>query len=129
MRRINRDLAAAELPPLEWYDVLLALEEAPGHRLRLSELADAALLSRSGMTRLADRLEAAGLLRREVCPNDRRGAFAALTSKGLDLLHASWPVFSGSVRDRFESYLTEEETAVLIRAFDRILEAEEDAAG
>src|SRR3712207_2736179 len=73
--RIERDLAADEPDlPLTWYDVLVALVGAPDHRLRLRDLADQALLSRSGLTRLVDRLERAGLLRREPDPSDRRGA-------------------------------------------------------
>lgn len=70
---IEQELKQAELPSLEWYDVLFALKEAPKHCLRLSELAEAVLLSRSNLTRLVDRLESAGLLKRENCPTDRRG--------------------------------------------------------
>ncbi|HEY9742503.1 MAG TPA: MarR family transcriptional regulator, partial [Coleofasciculaceae cyanobacterium] len=72
---IEQELAQAGLPPLAWYDVLFALYEAPDHRMRLHELADAIVLRRSNLTRLVDRLEAAGLVCRKSCPTDRRGAF------------------------------------------------------
>jgi DNA-binding MarR family transcriptional regulator len=64
-KRINRDLAEAGLPDLTWYDVLWTLHRADGRRLRIRELADAAVLSSTGMTRFVDRLEGEGLVRRE----------------------------------------------------------------
>src|SRR3954469_17570573 len=90
--RIERDMAAAGVIPLTWYDVLIELYEAPGRRMRLHELADAVVLSRSGLTRLVDRLEQAGLLTREVDRTDRRGAFAVLTEAGVDSMRAAWPI-------------------------------------
>ena len=75
-KRINRDLAEAGLPDLTWYDVLWTLHRADGRRLRIRELADAVVLSSTGMTRFVDRLEAGGLVRREAVPGDRRGAYA-----------------------------------------------------
>ena len=68
VERIEAALAEAELPPLAWYDVLWAVREVPGRRLRQSRLADAVVMSRSGLSRLVDRIEAAGLLRREASP-------------------------------------------------------------
>ena len=65
-------LAAGGLPPLAWYDVLWALRRAPGRRLRMAELAESLTISRGGLTKLADRLEAAGLLRREPAADDGR---------------------------------------------------------
>ena len=79
---IERGLLEAGLPPLSWYDVLLELSAAPGCRLRMHELARAVVLSRSGLTRLVDRLAKAGLLRREPDPEDGRGSFAVLTEEG-----------------------------------------------
>ena len=79
---IERDLRGAGVISLTWYDVLIELAEAPDHRLRLHELARAVVLSRSGLTRLVERLGAAGLIAREPCPDDRRGAFAVLTAEG-----------------------------------------------
>jgi DNA-binding MarR family transcriptional regulator len=96
-KRINRDLAEAGLPDLTWYDVLWALHRADGRRLRIRELADAVVLSSTGMTRFVDRLEAAGLVRREAVPGDRRGAYAVITKEGSALLRRMWPIYA---RDR-----------------------------
>src|SRR5437899_171102 len=79
IRRIEHELAATGTIPLTWYDVLIELYEAPDNRMRLHELADAVVLSRSGLTRLLDRLERAGLIEREIAEADRRGAYAVLT--------------------------------------------------
>ena len=77
--------------PLGWYDVLLQLAEAPDHRLRMAELAERVLLSRSGLTRLVDRLAAEGLVTREPFPGDARGLYTVLTDAGLARLRAAAP--------------------------------------
>ena len=111
------------LLPLEHYDVLLCLKRAPGggQRLRLSELADAVTLSRSGLTRLVDRLEKAGLLRREACSTDRRGAFAVLTQKGAGALRRTWPAYARAIQEHFARHLSDKEAGILALAFGRIL--------
>jgi DNA-binding MarR family transcriptional regulator len=101
IRAIERDLAREELPPLGWYDVLFALYEAPERRLRIHELADAVVLSRSGLSRLVDRLEAAGLLRRAAVAGDRRGAYAEITRDGIRTLRRIWPVYSRCIAEHF----------------------------
>jgi DNA-binding MarR family transcriptional regulator len=119
--RIERDLAAVEPDlPLTWYDVLVALVGAPDRRLRLRELADEVLLSRSGLTRLVDRLEAAGLLHREPDPTDRRGAFAVLTESGYDALRRTWPSYARSIQEHFARHLSDDEATLLAQALDRI---------
>src|SRR5712691_5660891 len=65
-----------------WYEVLLHLNRSPEGRMRMQDLADLALQSRSGLTRVVDRMEAAGLVSREVCPSDRRGILAVITPEG-----------------------------------------------
>jgi DNA-binding MarR family transcriptional regulator len=117
---IERDLAAAGRVPLTWYDVLVALSEAPGERLRLHELADRVVLSRSGLTRLVDRLEAAGLLRREACPTDRRGAFAVLTPEGAATLRQTWPTYAHGIATHFARHLTEAEAGTVATALERV---------
>ncbi len=97
IRRIEAELAAAGLPPLGWYDALWALYSAEGRRLRIHELADAVVLSRTGMSRLVDRLETAGHLRREPVPGDGRGAYAAITDEGVELLRRMWPVYARGI--------------------------------
>jgi DNA-binding MarR family transcriptional regulator len=101
-KRINRDLAEAGLPDLTWYDVLWALRSADGRRLRIRELADAVVLSSTGMTRFVDRLEAEGLVRREAVPGDRRGAYAVITKEGTDLLRRMWPIYARGIANYFE---------------------------
>jgi len=68
--------------PLTWFDVLLQLDSAPEGRLRMQALADSVVLSRSGLTRLVDRMEKAGLVGREHSSEDRRGYYAVITSEG-----------------------------------------------
>lgn len=119
--RIEQDLKQANLPPLEWYDVLFALKEVPDQRLRLSELADAVLLSRSNLTRLVDRLEAAGLLRRETCPTDRRGAYAVLTPEGLAMQQTMWQVYSQGIATYFGDRLSDAEVETMMQALSAIL--------
>jgi DNA-binding MarR family transcriptional regulator len=86
VRRLEADLVEHHDLPLAWYDVLVQLAEAPSRRLRMTELADAVLISRSGLTRLVDRMVAARYIRREPAPDDARGAFAVLTEEGYDKL-------------------------------------------
>ena len=119
---IERDLARAEgaLLPLTWYDVLLALVEAPERRLRLHELARRVVLSRSGLTRLVDRLEAAGLLRREPDPTDGRGAYAVLTDEGRAALRRTWPAYAAGIVEHFARHLTEDEARVIAAALGRV---------
>ncbi len=117
---IERELAADDLVPLTWYDVLVALWEAPGRRLRLNELARAVVLSRSGLTRLVDRLERAGLLSREPCPEDRRGAFAVLTREGEAALRRAWPVYARGIDRHFGRFLDDGEAPVVAAALDRV---------
>lgn len=121
---IERDLAAAGLMSLTWYDVLVALWEAPDHRLRLSELATAVVLSRSGLTRLVDRLEAAGLLRREPSPGDRRGAYAVLTAEGRAAQLRAWPVYARGIANHFARDLSMEEVTILANALNRVARSE-----
>ena len=100
-KRISHDLADAGLPDLTWYDVLWTLYRAEGRRLRIRELADAVVLSSTGMTRFVDRLEAAGLVRREAVPGDRRGAYAVITKDGIDLLRRMWPIYARGIATYF----------------------------
>lgn len=106
--------------PLGSYEVLLHLGDAPGRRLRMTDLAERVLLSRSGLTRLVDRLERDGLIRRESCPSDARGTNAVLTDEGLDRLRAAAPVHLRGVREHVVDLLTPEEVAVLATALGRV---------
>jgi DNA-binding MarR family transcriptional regulator len=121
VEKIQEKLSAAHLPPLEWYDVLLELKEAPDRRLRLSELAERVLLSRSNLTRLLDRLENNGLLQRQRCPSDRRGAFAVLTEAGTEMQEKMWAVYSEGIAEYFGNLLSDEEVQVMQQALKKIL--------
>jgi DNA-binding MarR family transcriptional regulator len=101
LRAVERDLAHAGLPPAGWYDVLLPLYEADGRRLRMAELAERVLISRTGLTRLVDRVEAAGLLRREPVPGDRRGTYVVLTAAGRGMLRRMWKVYARTIQEQF----------------------------
>ena len=103
--RIEEALAAAGLPQLAWYDVLLTVASAPGKRLRMFEVAEGIVMSRSGLTRLVDRIESAGYLRRETCPSDRRGTQLALTDDGELLLERAGPVYKAAIEEHFMRHL------------------------
>jgi DNA-binding MarR family transcriptional regulator len=117
--RVEQALAEADLPPLAWYDVLWAVRRAPERRIRMAELADSLTLSRGGLTKLADRLEAGGLLRRERAEDDGRGLYAVLTEAGDETLRRMWPVYSRVLRATFFDALTADEAAVIATGLDR----------
>lgn len=122
LEEVEHELAAADLPPLAWYDVLTELDKAGG-RLRIHELADAVILSRSGLSRLLDRIEAAGMLRREPCENDRRGAYAAITKAGRAKLAEMWPVYERSLSAHFAPALDASQARVLRAALDQVAQS------
>src|ERR671925_585021 len=101
VKALDAELLGAHSLPLTSYEVLINLEAAPGRRRRMAELADSVLLSRSGTTRLVDRLERDGLLAREDCPDDGRGSFAVLTEGGAQLLARARATHLAGVRERF----------------------------
>jgi len=101
IRTLEAELGAADAIPLASYDVLVQLAEATDRRLRMTELADRVLLSRSGLTRLVDRLERAGLVRREPCIDDARGMYAVLTDDGVDQLRSASHVHLAGVVEHF----------------------------
>lgn len=116
----DRALAAAGLPPLSWYDVLWALRRAPRNRLRLSRLADSVKISRGGLSKLVDRLEAAGALRREPSPDDGRGLDAVLTPAGKTLLRHMWPVYASVLEATIVAGLNNPEATVIAEALERV---------
>jgi DNA-binding MarR family transcriptional regulator len=104
-RRISRDLADAGLPDLSWYDLLWALYTQPERRLRVNELAREVVLSPTAMSRFVDRVEAAGHVRREPDPGDRRALQVAITDSGIELLRRMWPVYQRGIERHFAAHL------------------------
>lgn len=127
-RELDAELAAAHGLPLTSYEVLLFLDEAPGGRLRMAQLADSVLLSPSGLTRLVDRLEKAGLVKRESCPSDRRGFEAVITDDGRGALAEARPTHLSGVRKRFLEHFSTDEMRIMSRYFDRVLDGPPDEA-
>lgn len=117
--RLAAELEAEVGLPLTWYDVLVNLNGAGG-RLRMQELAAAVLLSRSGVTRLVDRMESAGLVRREPVECDRRGLMAVLTDAGHARLREAAPVHLAGVERHFGSLVTDDEAEVLRTVLERL---------
>jgi len=125
---IEARLAQHGLPPLGWYDVLWALERAEEQRLRMNELAQNVVLSRSNLTRLVDRLAQAGLVERQRSADDRRGAFAVLTAEGKAMRKRMWPVYQSSIRELFEDRISETEAAGMGKALRRMVDAARSGA-
>lgn len=123
IERIDRELVDAGCVPLHWYDVLIELAEAPQRRLRMTDLARKVVLSKSGLTRLVDKLEDAGLLQRESALTDGRGAFAVLTDDGMDALRKAWPVYARGIQTHFANYLTDDEARMYGESLARMLQS------
>jgi DNA-binding MarR family transcriptional regulator len=117
---LEADLVEQTGLPLPWYDVLLQLAEAPGRRLRMADLAERVLLSRSGLTRLVDRLQAAGLVRRESVPDDARGTFTVLTDEGLSRLRTAAPTHLAGVQQRWLAHFSDAELTQLGELLERV---------
>lgn len=105
------------------FEVLAHLASAPGSRMRMQDLAEKILLSKSGLTRLCDRMEGAGLIQRASCPSDRRGTYAVLTDTGANAHRSAAPAFTAAVNDRFGRHLGAAERRVLRDALRRLAEA------
>jgi DNA-binding MarR family transcriptional regulator len=121
IRRLEADLEADGQLSLADLDVLIQLSTADGHRLRMSELADHVLLSRSGMTRRIDRLETAGLVQRHECAADRRGAYAKITDDGLERLHRARPTHLRGIQEHFVARLSPDDLASLRDALIKVI--------
>jgi len=114
--RLEREHALA----LSSYEVLLLLSRAPDYSIRMGTLADELLLSRSGLTRLVDRLAARGYVERHTCPSDRRGTFARLTEAGHDAFNAARPTNLAGIREQFVSRLDADDLEDLARVWDKL---------
>ncbi len=119
LEALDGDLAGFELTMAD-YEVLAQLSDAPGRRLRMSELAEIAMVSKSRLSHRMKVMEAAGWVRREECPEDRRGYFAVMTDKGFKAIEKAAPTHVGSVRNRFLDHLSVKDQEDLAKIFDRL---------
>lgn len=119
-RVLEHELLEGAGLPLSWYGVLVRLGRSPGRHLRMSELAEQMSISTSGLTRLIDRIETAGLVRRESCPTDRRGWFAVLTPEGEARLREATPLHLRGVEEHLTGLLSPGELADLTGALRKV---------
>ena len=119
-RALDAQMRAEHGLPVSSYEVLMFLADAPDHRLRMSEIADRVLLSRSGLTRLVDRLEQLGFVSRCGVETDGRGAYAQLTDAGLDEARAARRTHLAGVRQFFLDHLTDDDQQALAAVWARL---------
>ncbi len=122
-KALDAELEAAHGLPLSSYEVLLHVSGNASERMRMHDLAESVVLSRSGLTRLVDRLEREGLVVRESCPSDARGAYARLTDAGREKLAAARRTHLAGVRARFLDHLTPAELDALGDVWERVVPA------
>jgi DNA-binding MarR family transcriptional regulator len=125
--RVQKALAAADLPPLSWFELLQAVQTSPTGRPRMSELASWLTLSRGGITKLVDRLEAAGYLERVSCAEDRRALQAELTPAGEAMLEEMRVVYETELEQHLRM-LSPEESELITAALAKITGSTCDAA-
>jgi DNA-binding MarR family transcriptional regulator len=121
LKELDAVLEADHRLPLSSYSVLHELAEAPKRRMRMRDLAESVALSRSGLSRLVDRLGREGLIEREPCADDARGAYAVLTSRGARRLEQARPAHLAAVRKRFLAHFSPDELKQLAVFWDRLL--------
>jgi len=116
---LDNDLDGHDLSMSD-YEILAQLSDAPDRKMRMSELADIALLSRSRLSHRMKVMEKAGWVKREACPSDKRGYFAVMTTKGWKLIVAAAPAHVESVRARFVDHLSKADQEVIATIFARV---------
>jgi DNA-binding MarR family transcriptional regulator len=120
VRRLDHEVLAGGVLGVEDVDVLLPLAQEPTRQMRMSELAKRSLISRSGLTRRLDRLEARGLAQRRSCPSDRRGANAAITERGLAELERALPLHRDVIERHLDERLTDDQQMALTAILERL---------
>jgi DNA-binding MarR family transcriptional regulator len=118
---VEADLRAAGQVPLSWYDVLLELNAAPDRRLRMSELGQRTVLSRTRVSRVVDELAAAGLAERQPDQADGRSSFAVLTPLGQDALRRAWPVSRQAIHRQLAGRLTSQQCRELAALLGQVI--------
>ena len=120
LKTFEQELQEAEALPLSWYDVLIQLSAASEGRLRMQALTNSVVLSNSGLTRLLDRMERAGLVRREPSPEDRRGYYAIITDQGSQLYSRSKRIHEQGIHEHFTLYLNEADVQALRAVIEKV---------
>jgi DNA-binding MarR family transcriptional regulator len=121
VRALETDMLKQHGLPLTWFEILSRLNQAPDHRLRMHELEEASVLTRSGLTRLSDRIEAAGFITRERSEEDRRGVHLVITKEGMDKIDEVWPDHVASIQKHFGQFLDNDDLESLDVATQKIL--------
>ena len=127
LERVEAALKAAGLPPLDWYDVLLELARDKNTGLRQFQIGERVLLNKHNLSRLIDRLEKQGLVRRHACSEDGRGNLIRITAAGSETLAAMWPVYAGAIQAGFGARLGRGDAAELARILGRITQRSDDS--
>ncbi len=120
LEHLDHELQQRSRLSLTDYEILSQLADAPGHRLRMSELAERVLVSRSRLTYRVDRLAGLDYVRREECEDDRRGLFAILTTTGHDALEASTPGHVNDIRGWFLDLIEPDDLEMMASVFARM---------
>ena len=126
IRALEHEMLEDQGIPLTWYEILARLDATPDGRMQMKDLAECILLSRSGLTRLFDRMAAEGLVDRHPCPEDRRGTYAAITDEGRSKLNNAMPSHIQSINEHFLRYLDVFDVQALQRVMTKVLDAEHD---
>jgi DNA-binding MarR family transcriptional regulator len=128
LRAIERDLADNGQIPLGWYDALLELNAAPKRRLRMQELAQKVVLSRTRVSRIVTELEAAGYVERIPDPDDGRATLAAITAAGRAALRQAAPIYLAGIQEHFTRYLSDTQQQAIAIGLQRVIDAHDAQA-
>ncbi len=121
LEEVEKDLKREGLPPLSWYDLLFEVYQQPGRRLRQFEIGERILLSKFNLSRLVDRLEKNGLVRRDPCSEDQRGAYVVITANGEKTLKRMWPTYAKALKKNFADHFSRQELTTLSRLLAKLL--------
>lgn len=122
---VSKQVEEQENIPFDWCEVLIEVVEAPDERIKMTDLARLTLRSKSGATRLVDRLEEYGLVRRETSPEDRRAVYVTLTDSGRALFERVKAPIADILIDRFAAHVSPKEARFITMALARVLKANE----
>lgn len=120
--QVESALKDAGMPPLPWYDVLLELSRTPNTGLRQYEIGERVLLNKHNLSRLIDRLESEGLVKREACDMDGRGNIVKITGKGARVKQMMWPVYAKAIQELIAEPLTATQVRSLTDIMNALLE-------